>query len=152
MLSNVVCPVSSEKVDSYVSRLTVFLQVIVLAYFIFTLQPIPLYLVTIDCGLRALGKNNYSVLCILASLIIKAIGITPKMTEKAPKVFASRLGFLCGLAGSIFITFQMSTTSIAIIGLWTVLAVLDSVFDFCVGCLIYNFIVFPFYKKNNLVG
>jgi Domain of unknown function (DUF4395) len=148
MFDNIICPISTERVDSNVSRLTVFLQVIVLAYFLFTLQPIPLYLVTIDCSLRAMGQNRYSLLCLLASLLIKVLGITPKMTAKAPKEFASRLGFLCGLLGSIFIPLQMPTSSIVIIGMWTILAILDSVFNFCVGCLIYNYIVYPFYKKR----
>lgn len=147
MFKNIICPVSSEQVDSKVSRLTVFLQVIILTYFIVTREPIPLYLVTIDCGMRALGRNNYSLLCLLATFIIKTLGTPSKMTGKAPKVFASRLGFICGLAGSLFITINMPTASLAVIGMWTVLAILDAVFDFCVGCLIYNYMVFPFYNK-----
>ena len=148
MFENIICPVSTEKVNSHVSRLTVFLQVIILTYFIFTQQPIPLYLVTIDCGLRALGKNNYSILCLLASFILKLIGVTPTLTGKAPKVFASRLGFICGLTGSILIALHAVTPSLVIIGMWTALAILDSVFNFCVGCLIYNYMVFPFYNKK----
>ena len=148
MFDNIICPVSNEQVNSYVSRLTVFLQVTILTYFIITLKPISLYLVTIDCGMRAIGKNNYSILCVLASNIIKAFGATPKMTGKAPKVFASRLGFICGLAGSILICFNKPAASIVIISMWTLLAILDSVFDFCVGCLIYNYMVFPFYTKK----
>ena len=145
MLNNIICPVSSENVNSQVSRITVFLQVIILAYFIYSLNPIPLYLVTIDCGIRAIGKNNYSPLCIIASLIFRTTGATPKMKGKAQKVFASRLGFLCGLAGSVLIASNMPIAAIAVIGMWTTLAILDSVFDFCVGCLIYNYLVFPFY-------
>ena len=148
MFDNIICPVSNERVNSRVSRLTVFLQVIALTYYILTLNEITLYLVTIDCGMRAIGKNNYSLLCILASFIIKLFGSNSKMTGKAPKVFASRLGFICGLTGSIFIAFQMPIQSIAVIGMWTFLAILDSVFNFCVGCLIYNYIVFPFYNKS----
>ena len=123
MFDNIICPVSNEQVNSQVSRLTVFLQVIILIYFIYTLQPIPIYLVTFDCFIRALGKNNFSPLCILASLIIKVSGITPKMIGKAPKVFASRLGFVCGLAGSLLITFHMSTASLVIVFIWTILSV-----------------------------
>jgi hypothetical protein len=148
MLKNIICPVSSEKVDSHVSRLTVFLQVIALGYFLITLQPIPLFLVTVDCGIRALGYNQYSVLCLLAAFIIKTSGMAPKMTDKAPKIFASRLGFICGLLGSVFITLQIPMASMVIIGIWTSLAILDSVFNLCVGCIIYNYLVFPFFKEK----
>lgn len=148
MFNNIICPVSIEKVSSQVSRLTVFIQVLLLSYFLLTLHPIVLYLVTIDCGIRALGKNNYSVLCMLASFLNKMLNITPKMTGKAPKVFASRLGFICGVIGSIFIALNMTIPSLVVIGMWTFLAILDSVFNFCVGCLIYNYLVFPFYSKK----
>jgi len=147
MFDNIICPVSTEKVDSHVSRLTVFLQVLLLGYFLYTLQPIPLYLATVDCGIRALGYNQYSLLCFLAAFIIRTIGIVPKMTGKAPKVFASRLGFICGLLGTVCITLQLPLASVVIIGIWTLLAILDSVFNFCVGCLIYNYLVFPYYNK-----
>jgi hypothetical protein len=73
--------------------------------------------------------------------------MAPKMTGKAPKVFASRLGFICGLLGCVFITLQIPLTAIVIIGIWTLLAILDSVLNFCVGCIIYNYLVFPFYNK-----
>jgi hypothetical protein len=52
------------------------------------------------------------------------------------------------LAGSICIALNLSTATIIIIGMWTALAILDSVFDFCVGCLIYNYLVFPFYNNK----
>ena len=147
MFSNIICPISIEKVDNHVSRLTVFINNVIMVYFLFSLQPVAILLVTFDYGIRALGYNRYSPLCFFASLIIKVIGIKPKMVGKAPKIFASRLGFLCALLGSVFITSNMPMASVAIIGFFVVLATLDSVFDLCVGCMIYNYLVFPFYKK-----
>lgn len=148
MFTNIVCPVSTEKVDSHVSRLTVFINDALMIYFLITLQPISIYIVTLDYAIRAWGYNQYSPLCFLSSLLIKAIGIKPKMTDKAPKIFASRLGFICAVAGSVFIALNMPMAARSIIGLFVVLATLDSVFDFCVGCMIYNYLVFPFFKQT----
>lgn len=148
MFSSIICPVSAEKVDSHVSRLTVFINDALMVYFLFTLQPIALLIVTVDYGIRAAGYNQYSPLCILSSLIIKATGIQPKMVDKAPKMFASRLGFICAALGLLFITTDFPTASRGIIGLFVVLATLDSVFNLCVGCMIYNYLVFPFFKKS----
>jgi hypothetical protein len=147
VFDNIICPISSEKVDSHVSRLTVFINDAVMAYFLFSLQPIAIFTVTVDYGIRAMGYNRFSPLCFLASLIIKVIGVKPKMVDKAPKIFASRLGFICAVLGSVFITMNMPMASRSIIGLFVVLATLDSVFDLCVGCMIYNYLVFPFYNK-----
>lgn len=66
----------------------------------------------------------------------------------APKVFASRLGFICAVLGVVFISMGMTLASTIVIAMFTVLAILDSVFNFCVGCLIYHTLVFPFYKKD----
>ena len=148
MFTNIICPVSSEKVDSHVSRLTVFINDALMVYFLISLQPIAIYIVTIDYGIRALGFNQYSPLCLIASLIIKTTRATPKMVDKAPKIFASRLGFICAVMGSLFISSNMPTASRGIIGMFVVLATLDSVFDLCVGCIIYNYLVFPFFNKT----
>lgn len=147
--SNVVCPVSQERVDSHVSRLTVFMSVVLMGYFLITLQPIAVWILALDCGIRAAGYNHYSPLCFIASLIIKTMGIQPKMVGKAPKVFASRLGFTCAALGVVFITFNLPTAARVIIGMFAVLATLDSVFNFCVGCIIYHYLVFPFFAKQS---
>jgi hypothetical protein len=147
MFNNLVFPISKEKADSNMSRLTVFINALLKVSFIFTLNPLFLYVVTIDCGIRALGYNKYSPLCFLASLVVKLLGIKPKMVDKAPKMFASRLGFICAALGTIFITFGIPMASIGVIAFFTLLAVLDSVFNFCVGCLLYHSFVFPFYNK-----
>ncbi len=94
-----------------------------------------------------MGYNNYSPLCFLATNLISWIGSKSKMVDKAPKMFASRLGFICAALGTVFITLNLPMASIGIIALFTVLAVLDSIFDLCVGCLIYHHFVFPYYNK-----
>ena len=147
MLNNLVCPISSEKVDSNVSRLTVFINAVLMIIFMFSLNPIFLYIVTVDYGRRAMGYNDYSPLCFLASLVIKLIGSKSKMVDKAPKMFASRLGFICAALGTAFITFNMPMASIVVIAMFTLLAVFDSVFNYYFGCMIYHHFVFPFYNK-----
>ncbi len=146
MLTNLVCPVSAERVDSNVSRLTVFINAALMIAFMFTLQPVLLYIVSIDYGIRAAGYNNYSPLCFLASTITKLIGSKPKMVDKAPKMFASSLRFICAALGVVFISLDMVTASMGIIGLFICLALADSVLNLCVGCMIYNYLVFPFFK------
>lgn len=148
MFTNIVCPISAEKVDSNTSRLTVFINAALMIAFMFTLQPVLLYIVTIDCAMRAIGYNQYSPLCFIASNLLKLIGSKPKPVDKAPKMFASRLGFICAASGVVFISVDMVIASRSIIGLFICLALADSVLNFCVGCIIYNYLVFPFFKGN----
>ncbi len=148
MFSNIICPISSEKVDSHVSRLTVFINAVLMIVFMITLSPTPLFIVTLDYGIRALGYNQYSPICLVSSILVKMFGWKAKMVDKAPKVFASRLGFICAFLGSVFITLNLPVAAVVIIALFTVLAVLDSVFDYCVGCMIYHHFVFPYFKEG----
>ena len=149
MFSHIICPISAQKVDSHVSRLTVFINDILMVYFMFSLQPVGIFIVAIDYGIRAFGYNQYSPICTLAGLIIRTTGLAPKLVDKAPKMFASRLGFICALLGSVFITAHMPMASMGIIGLFIALATLDSVFDLCVGCMLYNYMVYPFFTKQS---
>ena len=148
MLNNLICPISSERTDSNVSRLTTLINAVLVLVFIFTLQSIPLYIAAIDYAIRAFTNGDYSPIRLLAFSISKMLGLTPKMVDKAPKVFASRLGFLCLLVSSILINLNMSTASISVAAMATSLFLLDSVGNFCVGCLIYHHLVFPFFKDK----
>ncbi len=69
------------------------------------------------------------------------------MTDKAPKIFASRLGLICAVLGSVYIILNMPMEARGIIGLFVVLSTLDSVFYLCVGCMICNYFVFPSFNR-----
>ncbi len=143
IMLHLVCPVSFQQIDSNVSRLTVFMNAVLMAVFMFTLQPILLYIVSVDYFIRATGKKKYSPMGFLSGQVVKLLGLPPKMIDMAQKVFASRLGFLCAFLGTIFIHLDWPVAAMSIIGFFMLLATLDSVFDLCVGCLIYRFFVFP---------
>jgi hypothetical protein len=146
-IQQIVCPISSEKIDSNVSRLTVFFNVLLMVLFIVLQNPVFIVAVTFDYFIRAFLKVEYSPLRLLAMALCVAFGMKKKPINLAQKVFASRLGFLCALAATICISVGANTAAIVITGILGVLSTLDSVFNFCVGCLIYNYFVLPFYKK-----
>lgn len=147
MIKDLICPISNEKIDSYVSQLTIFISVVLVVVFIFTGQPIPLYVAALDYGIRAFSSGELSPLRFIAIQLSKLFGWKPKMIDKAPKVFASRLGFLCLLASSILININMPTASIVIAVMATSLFLLDALGIVCVGCLIYHHLVFPYFRK-----
>lgn len=147
-MNSLICPVSIEKIDSNASRMTVFINVVLMGIFIYTLQPVYVFIVTIDYFIRAFLNAKWSPIRWVGFAIVKALGTTPKPIGVSQKVFASRLGFLCAFASSFFILFEMPFASQISIGILFVLSIADSVFNFCVGCLIYNFIVYPFYLKS----
>lgn len=149
MLKGLICPISGERIDSNVSRLTIFISVLLVVVFIITQQPLPLYIAAFDYFVRAFGNMQYSPLRFIALKIAQAFGWTPKMIDKAPKVFASRLGFICLFTASLLFNLGMATASIIVAGMAGSLFLLDAMGIVCVGCLIYHNLVFPFFGNSN---
>ena len=147
-MKNLVCPISTETIDSNVSRLTVFFNVILMAIFLVTLNPVFIIVVTLDYFIRAAIDVKYSPIRLIALWGIGLLRLKKKPIGLAPKVFASRLGFLVALASAVFIFFNYTIASMVSVGLLMVLSIMDSVFNFCVGCRIYSYLVIPFYKKK----
>jgi hypothetical protein len=147
-INNIICPVSTVKIDLNVSRLTVFINVVLMALFVYTLNPFYLAIVTIDYFIRATLDGTYSPIRYAAAQIVGLLPFEQKPIGLAQKVFASRLGFLCALASGIFLLLGNTTASIIAISFLLVLSFADSVLNICVGCLIYNYIVYPFYKDK----
>lgn len=147
-LNNIICPVSTEKIDLNVSRLTVFMNVVLMALFVYTLNPLYLVIVTVDYFIRAALDGSYSPIRYASAKIIGLLPLEKKPIGIAQKVFASRLGLLCAIASGIFLYLGNTTGSLISIGILLVLSFADSVLNFCVGCLIYNNIVYPFYKDK----
>ena len=145
---SIICPISSENIDSNASRLTVFLNVLLMSGFLITLNPVFISIVAIDYFLRAALDIKYSPIRYVASRAVNAMNLQKKQINLAQKIFASRLGFLCAISSLILILLGYSTASTIIATLLMCLAILDSVFNFCVGCLIYNYLVYPFYKNS----
>lgn len=142
---DVICPVSYIKVDSNVSRVTVFMNSVLLALYLLSGSPYFVAIVAFDYGIRAIWQLKYSPIRFLAVKLTNALDIPVKPIDQAPKLFASRVGFLFAFTSTLL--FPVSAmASLGVAGVLLVFTVLDSVFDFCVGCLVYTYVVLSIYK------
>jgi len=150
LLDNIICPISAVKVDSNISRLTVFLNAVCIALYLVTGSAYFILLVAVDYAIRAFWKAQYSPLRGIAAGIAKWGRFPQKLIHQAPKLFASRVGFFFAAAGVVLYPLAASASSI-VAGVLLVFTFLDSVCNFCVGCLTYHYIVLPFYQhRQNL--
>lgn len=148
-LDNVICPISDTKIDNTVSRLTVFQCAVLLALYLWTGIPYLVLLVALDYGIRTTGNGTYSPLRWVALRLASAANLPNKPTDQAPKIFASRVGFLFAATSALLFPFA-ATASTIVAGILLIFTILDSVFDFCVGCLTYSYVVLPFYKWRGI--
>lgn len=144
-LDDVICPISNVKIDSHVGRLTAFLCAILLALYVYTGLSLIVLFVALDYSLRATGNTQYSPLRWVAAQAIGMTGMTPKLIDQAPKLFASRVGFLFAATSALLIPVSVPA-SVVVAAVLLVFAFLDGVFNFCVGCLTYHYLVLPFYQ------
>lgn len=145
-MKNIVCPVSSERIDENIPRIIgIFVVVILIAYIINGILALPIFLV-IDFYLRGFTKGKYSLLSLLAKNINKGLPNKGevKLINKAPKMFAARLGLVFSFLivslhfiGWPSISYYLSATLIAF-------AALEGIVNFCVGCVVFTWFVKPY--------
>ena len=143
-----ICPVSNERVDENRVRATALGVVITMgAYLITGFIPL-LALLVIDFSIRAFTRIKYSPISWLAHLLVTSMGTQPVWIDKAPKVFAARIGFLLtaiavvsALVAMPLLTAVMGTTLV-------VFAFLECGLNFCAGCWVYTYVVFPLVRKK----
>jgi hypothetical protein len=146
-LKQIICPVSSERVDENRVRTTALGVVLTMGAFLFTGILVLPAILTLDFFIRAFTKIKYSPLSWLGQLMVRALGTKPVLIDKAPKVFAARIGFLltaitlvAGIFGLNLLAMVTGTTLV-------VFAFLECGLNFCAGCWVYTYIVFPLVRK-----
>lgn len=146
-MKNLVCPISDHRVNEQVTRLNAFFTIatVVLA-FVFNSLLLLIFIMT-DFFIRAFTEIKFSPISFVSHYLSNALSLPVKMIDKAPKVFAARLGFLMTLIIAALFSFKLTIASAIIASILVFFASLEFFFAICVGCLIYTYLVLPFYKE-----
>ena len=146
-MNTLVCPISTEKVNKSTVRITGFLIASLVVLYAITSSVYIIAFMIIDFVIRAFTPLKFSPVSFLASGIAGWLKLTPKAIDKAPKLFAARVGFLFSI--SIFSLHYVNPTASLIIALVLMsFALLESLFDFCVGCVVYTYLILPIHKRQ----
>src|SRR5690554_989776 len=110
-MKQLICPISDEKVNEQLTRLNAFFTVLfIITGFIFNTVLIPLLLVLYFFA-RAFGYSKFSLLNIISSGAAHLPQLQKKPTDKAPKQFAARMGFVMTALIALFFGFGFYTAS-----------------------------------------
>jgi len=143
---DLICPVSDEKTNERLTRLNAFF-VVLLALLSFIINtPIFLVFLVIDFFLRAFTKGKYSPLCLFSRAILKLLNLSEIKIDKAPKIFAARMGFLMTTVITLLFIMNFNVAAMVVAGILVSFATLEFAFGVCVGCMIYTYVVLPFNK------
>lgn len=142
-----ICPVSSERVDENRVRVTALGVVLTMGAFLFTgIWILPAILV-LDFFIRAFTRLKFSPLSWLGHQLVTAIGTQPIAIDKAPKIFAARIGFLLSAITLVSAFFSLNLLATVMGTTLVVFAFLECGLNFCAGCWVYTYIVFPLVRK-----
>lgn len=146
-MKNIVCPISDQRVNEQVTRFNALFAIVIVALAYLLNSVLPLVFLMADFFIRGFTSMKFSPISYASHSLNNSLHFPVKMIDKAPKIFAARLGFLMSaLMGGLFI-FNFKLASVIVAGLLTFFAALEFFFAICIGCMIYTYLVIPFYKK-----
>jgi hypothetical protein len=148
-LKQIICPVSAERIDENRVRATALGVTLTMGTFFITgIIVFPAFL-ALDFFIRAFTKLRYSPLSWLAHLFVNAFGTRPVLINKAPKVFAARVGFLLTTITTIAALVGLNSVAFVAGAALVGFAFLECGLNFCAGCWVYTFVVYPLVRKDH---
>lgn len=144
----IICPVSSERIDENKVRVTALGVVMIMGAFFITGNVIFPALLAVDFSLRAFTRLKNSPLGWLAYLFVRSFGTSPIWINKAPKVFAARIGFLLTVLTSMAVLLGMPLLAYTAGVTLVTFAFLECGINFCAGCWVYTYVVYPLVRKE----
>lgn len=147
MMKQLICPISNEYVNERVTRINALLAILLTATAFLFNSVIFLIFLTADFYTRAFTDAKYSPISYLSHRMVNALNLNKKETDKGPKIFAARMGFIMSLAITVLMILQLNNAAFAVGGILMFFASLEFALAICMGCIIYTYLVLPFYKQ-----
>jgi len=146
-MKQLTCPISKDRVNEQITRINASLGILLIVFgFVFNLPLLFIFLL-IDFFIRAFTKITFSPISYISNSIANTLNLKEKRIDKAPKIFAARLGFFIILATTVLYFFSFKITALVVAGVFVFFATLEFVLAICVGCILYTYVVLPFYKE-----
>jgi hypothetical protein len=145
-MKQIVCPISNEKINERITRLNALIGIVILVL-AFTFQSVAfLIFLLADFFIRAFTKTRFSPISYASHFLSNALNLSEKRIDKAPKIFAARLGFLMTFIITALFLAGLTTSAIIVAGVLVFFASMEFILAICMGCIIYSYVILPFYK------
>ncbi len=131
------CPISTRRVDSNMVRVISFQVALFTVILLITQESFFAFVLLFDFLMRALRQTNFSPFQIVGNFIITGWGIAPRLCDESPKRFALYLGLVTSLFLVLLYAAGLTAFATAITIILLICALLETLFDFCIGCKIY---------------
>ena len=131
------CPISLRRVDSNMVRAVSFQVALFTVILLITQESFFALIILFDFMMRTLRLSYLSPFHMVSRFVLNGWGIAPKLCDESPKRFALYLGLVASLFLVLFYTAGFTVLATAITIILLICALLETLFDFCIGCKIY---------------
>jgi hypothetical protein len=146
-MKSLLCPISPMRLSEATVRLTGLLMAALIGVYAVTGAGVVVFVLLVDYGVRAFTRWPYSPMSWLASQLVRTLHVPDRTIDKAPKIFAARVGFLFAVVISVLA--PLDPMSSLIIGFVLMgFALLEAVLNLCVGCLVYTYVMLPLFAER----
>jgi len=131
------CPISTRRVDANMVRVISFQVALFAVILLFTQESSFALVLLFDFTVRTLRLSKFSPFHFIAEFILSGWGVTPKLCDESPKRFALYMGLVISLVMAVLFAAGFTTFATLIAIILLICALLETAFDFCIGCKIY---------------
>ena len=131
------CPISTKRVDSNMVRLVSFQVASFSVVLLLTQEVIFAFLLLYDFMMRTFRLSYLSPFHQVGKFILASWNISPKLCDESPKRFALYLGLAISFLLAVLYTVGLGFIATSIAIMLFICALLETAFDFCIGCKIY---------------
>lgn len=132
------CPVSGRLSDENAARLVAGMVTALVAVSAVTGAWWPIPIVFFDFLWRGLVTTSPSPLSWLSAAILRALKVSPRPSDAAPKVFAARIGLVFSTAIGGFLVVGQARAALVASLMLIAAAGLQAFAGVCVGCRLYD--------------
>jgi hypothetical protein len=134
------CPISIRRVDTNMMRIISFQVALFTLALLFTQEKFFALILLFDFVIRALRMPGLSPFLIVGKFVLNGWGAEPKLCDESPKRFALYLGLAVSFCLTLFYIIGMVEAATFVAFILLTCALLEALFDFCIGCKIYYII------------
>jgi len=145
---NILCPVSHEKTNEKIVRYIALVTFLIALVYIYNPNILIVTFLAIDFLARGFGFSQFSLLSLSGTSLIDYIPFNSRRIDKAPKIFAARIGFILSFLAIVLMFSNAVLASKVTIIVLAFFALLEWSARFCMGCYIYSWIILPYFSKR----
>lgn len=134
------CPVTFEKVDSTLSRISSFIVSMFVIYYLYSFNIYILYFLFLDFYMRIFCQKNFSIIYLFSKILKKIFYLKDNYSDSGAKKLAGIFGVFFILVLIFANQLEYSELSLVVGAIFIICSLLDAFVNYCVGCKIYYII------------